>query len=241
MDRESDERGAARRVPRRRLGAPRLALHCLIALASGAAGADWSGGVEGGTVVRDGGSATRLSVSLVEDGRPLTHALRADWLRYDEGSGYRAAYVPRYWLSEALYLFGDLEARRDRPFGIEAGYRGIVGGGYRVLDTATQGLGVELGLGGRHTEFELGGEESEGLALARAAYRLTLVDDLRFGLDAEILQGETLGEVHAEASLAYRVPGGGAIRLGYRVRRLSRDGAPTIEDDAPSLSLTYGF
>ena len=225
-----------------------------LALASFPVAADWSGGVEGGTVVRDGGNASRLRLTLRNDARPFSQSLYADWLRYDDGSGYRVGYLPRYWLDEALYLFGEAELRADRPLGIERGLLGIAGAGYRLLDTATSGAGVELGLGARRIELDLDGEaggdvdgadgvetaETEALGLARAGLFHTLADTVRLELDVDLLQGERFGELAAEAGVAYRVSGG-AVRLGYRVRRLSRDDAPTLEDDGVTASFTYGF
>ena len=243
------ERPAARRALARLVACGALAVAASISPGAGidAARADWRVGAEGGTVVRDGGNATRLGVSLVEETRPLTHALRADWLRYGGGNGFHASYVPRWWFDRALYAFGQLEARTDPPLGIDSGVLGIAGVGYRVIDTPTRALGVEAGAGARRTEFEAdiagdadGFTDSEGLVLLRGDFRQRIVDGLRLTVDAEALRGETLGELRAELALAYRVAGG-AVRLGYRIRRLDRDGLPTLEDDAPSISFTVGF
>ena len=215
-------------------------------LASPGVFAEWRGGIEGGTVVRDGGNATRLGLRLANDERPLTHSLYADWLNYERGNGYRVGYLPRYWFDEALYLFGEAEGRVDRPLAIDRGLLLLGGVGYRVFDSAVAGLGIELGGGARSTRFEPsvgaaeGVEESEGLGLARVSAFRELADLVRLELDAETLQGARLGELRAEAALAYRVAGG-AIRLGYRVRRLSFEEADTLTDEETSVTFAYGF
>ena len=218
----------------------------LVAALSTAAGAEWSGGVEGGTVVSGGESATRIRGRLDEDSRPLTHALYADWLNYGGGSGYRVGYVPRYWFDEKLYLFGEAEGRVDRPLRIERGALLLGGVGYRLHDSADAGIGVELGAGGRSTEFEAlpgeteGAEESEGLAVARLSAFREVAERVRLELDLDALQGSTLGELRAEGGLAYRIAGG-AVRLGVRYRRLDVDGGEAIDDTETSVGFTYGF
>ena len=205
--------------------------------------AEWDGGVQGGAVVRDGESATRLRARLSNDARPLTHSLYAEWVNYRRGNGYRVGYTPRFWFDERLYAFAELEGRIDRPLLIERGLLLLGGVGYRVFDSATAGLGVEIGAGARDTRFETeagGGEESEALGLLRTDAFREIADLVRLELDAQLLQGENLGELRAEAALAYRV-GGGAVRVGYRLRRLSFDGGETIDDDDVSVSFTYGF
>lgn len=217
-----------------------------LSLLSAPALADWTGGIEGGTVSRGGENATRLRVRLEETARPLTQSLYAEWLSYADGSGYRAGYVPRYWFDPKLYAFAEAEGRVDRPLRIDRGARLLGGVGYRLHDDATTGLGIELGVGGRSTRFEPlpgeseGREDDEGLALVRVAAFRELAELIRLELDAEALQGTSLGEQRADASLAYRVAGG-AIRLGVRYARVSFDEGDAIDDTQRSVSFTYGF
>jgi len=221
-----------------------------LAAAASPAVADWTGGIEGGTVVRDGGNAVRLRLGLVNDDRPLSHNLYAEWLRYDDDNGYRVGYLPRFWVDERLYVFGELEGRVDRPLRIERQLLGVGGVGYSLYDSAERGLGAEVGAGVRSTRLEDESdtaaaaeeedEESEGVVVLRAAAFQKIADLLRLELEGDAVQGERYGELHAEAALAYRVPGG-AIKLGYRIRRLSFEDGPTLDDDDVSLAFTYGF
>ena len=62
--------------------------------------AQWSGGIEGGQVLRDDGTATRLRLRANNSSRPLSHFIYADWIRADTGGNiYEVGYRPRYWLS----------------------------------------------------------------------------------------------------------------------------------------------
>jgi len=231
---------------------PRLPTALLAGALAGAAvlvapplAADWRFGAEGGAVVRDGDSATRLRLTLDNADRPLTHSLYAEAVFYSEGNGTRVGYRPRFWFDDSLYAFGDAEARIDRPLLIDRGLLLIGGVGYRLIDTPTTAVGVEVGAGARSTRFETIADEdpvedTEGLVLLRADASRELADLLRIELDADVLQGETLGEIRAEVALSYRVSGG-AVRLGYRVRRLSFDGGATVDDDDFSVGFTYGF
>lgn len=208
--------------------------------------ADWDGGITGGTVIRDGSSATRLRLSLVQDERPLTHALYAEWIDYTEGSGYRLGYLPRFWVDEKLYLFGEGELRVDKPLGIESGYLAAGGVGYRLFDTAERSLDVEVGAGLRGTTFENpeGGDDndddSESIALARVRFDQRLFNRLRADADAFVIEGERVGEQAADVGITWLV-GDGGVRAGYQVRRLTQGDLPAITDDSTSLSLTYGF
>jgi len=65
--------------------------------------AQWNGGVEGGTVFRDGGTATRLR-------------LKAD----KSENIYEIGYRPRYWFTNKFYSFGEGSIRVDRPLLIDS-------------------------------------------------------------------------------------------------------------------------
>ena len=183
----------------------------LASLCPAVANAEWNGGVEGGTVVSDGESATRIRGRLDEDSRPLTHSLYADWLNYGGGNGYRVGYVPRYWFDEKLYLFGEAEGRVDRPLRIERGALLLGGVGYRLARQRRCRRSVwSSARAGEARTFEAlpgeteGAEESEGLAVARLSAFREVAERVRLELDLDALQGSTLGELRAEGGLAYQ-------------------------------------
>lgn len=222
-----------------------ITLASVMLISMPAALAEWDGDIEGGTVLRDGNSASRLRLSLNNDARPFTQSIQADWIRYRNGNGYRLGYLPRFWIDERLYLFGSAEYRVEQPLGIDRSYLASAGAGYRLFDTKTRQLGLEAGAGIRGTRFEGGtggsdAEDTEPFVQTRAYLVQTLLEQLRADADLSLIAGETIGEQQIDVGIAYRV-GGGAVRLGYRLRRLTRDDAPSIDDDSTSVSFVYGF
>jgi len=220
-------------------------LTCLLLACTSVASAEWDGDIEGGTVLRDGNNASRLRLSLNNDERPFTQSIQADWIRYRGGNGYRLGYLPRFWIDNQLYLFGSAEYRVEQPLDIDRSYLASVGAGYRLFDSKTRRLGLEAGIGYRGTRFESAletsdADQTEGFVQVRAYLVQTILEALRADADISLLEGESVGEQQVDVGVAYRV-GGGAVRLGYRVRRLTRDNAPSIEDDSFSIGFVYGF
>lgn len=203
--------------------------------------AEWTGGVEGGTVIRDDGSATRLRFKAANNSRPLSHYLYADWLRTDDGeNSYALGYNPRYWINQQLYAFGEARARVDKPLSIDSEQLFVAGVGYQVIASQTTSLWGEAGVGQRSTEFSDNSDNSEMLGIVRAGFYQVLADLLRFEADVDVVSGETLTETTAEAGVAIRVAGG-AMKLSYRTRQLKPDGGETVSDSDSFVSFTYGF
>jgi len=53
----------------------------LLLITASTASAEWQGGIEGGTEIRESGAATRLTLTLSNNVRPLSHHISADWIR----------------------------------------------------------------------------------------------------------------------------------------------------------------
>lgn len=211
--------------------------------------AEWSGGIEGGAVVRDGDNATRLRLKLSNNDRPLNHTIYADWYRTDNGdNSYEAGYIPRYWFDDRLYLFGEARYRVDKPLDIDRDILLIAGAGYQLIATADRLLWAEAGAGQRDTEF--GSQQGAGLtgdddnsytfALLRGGYTQIFAELIRFELKADALQGEDLSESTAEIGLSVNA-GGGAVKVSYRTRRLKINESPAVTDSDTVVSFDYGF
>lgn len=203
--------------------------------------AGWSGGVEGGTVIRDDGSATRLRLKAVNNARPLSHYLYVDWLRTENGdNSYKAGYIPRYWFTDLFYGFADISSRVDKPLGIDREQLYVAGVGVQLLANRYQSLWAQAGVGQRNTQFLNDLETDENLSLVQAGFNQVLADLIRFELDFDLINGEELTESTAEAGLSMRVPGG-SVKVSYRTRRLDPDGGETVEDSDTFFSFNYGF
>ncbi len=208
--------------------------------------AQWTGGIEGGTVFRDEGSATRLRLRAENQSRPLSHFVYVDWIRPDSGSNaFELGYRPRYWFSTQFYGFGEASIRTDRPILIDRQLLLIGGLGYSVISTPEQALFVEAGVGTRDTELvdiDNNPQEdlSETLTLLRAGYRQVLSDLFQLEFDVDVFDGESLRQTLLEAGISVRIPGG-AVKFSYRARRIEPDGGETLNDDDSFVSFTYGF
>ncbi len=212
--------------------------------------AQWNGGVEGGTVFRDGGTATRLRLKADKNVRPLSHFIYADWIRADGGENiYEIGYRPRYWFTNKFYSFGEGSIRVDRPLLIDSQTLIVGGIGYSLFSSPDKSLFVEAGLGARRTEFLesdglatglSGSDTNDTLSLLRASYRQILSDLLRLEFDLDFFDGDSLRQTVAEAGISARIPGG-AIKYSYRIRRVDPDDGASVEDDDSFVSFTYGF
>ncbi|MFK8081129.1 MAG: DUF481 domain-containing protein [Granulosicoccus sp.] len=205
--------------------------------------AQWTGGIEGGTVVRDAGNATRLRLVLRNDERPFSQYVYAEWLRSGtENNSYSAGYNPRYWFDNKYYTFGESQLRVDDFLGIDQEIGLVAGLGAQLLNKADQALFIELGVGGRTIEFD-GVDDSlnEALGLARLGYFRTLADVLK--LDVSLSSGlssEDVTEATGELGLSLRVPNG-VVRVAYRSRYLQVGDGESVTDDDSFVSFGYSF
>jgi len=207
----------------------------------GIAAAEWSGDIEGGTVVRDAGNSTRLRLTLANQARPFTQDIYVEWLRDTVGgNSYQTGYVPRYWVTDNLYGFGEARYRIDKPLQIDHELLLLAGIGARYLNTDEHTFFAELGAGTRSTTFESGLDSSEQLGIVRAGFFQEIAKKFRLELNANGVLGETIDEAQAEAGIALRVPGG-AVRYTYRTRLIKVGDHPSLTDSDSFVSFTYGF
>ena len=203
--------------------------------------AQWSGGIEGGQVLRDDGTATRLRLRANNSSRPLSHFIYADWIRADTGGNiFEVGYRPRYWFTNKFYTFGEGSVRVDRPLLIDNQQLILGGVGYRLFSAPGKFLYAEVGLGARTTEFIDGTDSDDSLGVLRAGYLQVLSELFRLEFDLDVIDGESLLQTTAEAGISVRIPGG-ALKYSYRFRRVDPENGDTVEDDDTFLSFSYGF
>lgn len=203
--------------------------------------ADWSGDVEGGTVVSSSGNQTRLRLTLSNDVRPFTHQIYAEWLRGAENAdGYQLGYNPRFWFRDNYYLFGEGRLRVDELFDIDRELLVLAGVGGQFLSSETQSLYAELGVGSQMVEFESDEETTRGLGIARLGFFKSLADAFKVDLELSGTVGDDISELKSEIGLSLRIPSG-AIRYAYRTRSFKVGDNETLTDDDSFISFTYGF
>lgn len=211
-------------------------------VAPASAQAQWTGGLEGGTVVRDGDSATRLRGHLSLNERPLSHYLYAEWYRSDNNS-YEIGYEPRYWFTDKLYTFGDGRVRLEKALGIDRDTLLIGGLGVQLIATDSQQLWVEAGLGYRMIDFtpQTGLEDAdEQVGTVRGGASQVVADLFKLQLDADVFSSPSYTQSQLEAGVSMRLAQG-AVKLSHRIRRVDIDGIDAVNDSDTAVSFTVGF
>ena len=205
--------------------------------------AQWTGGVEGGTVVQDAGNATRLRLVLRNNEKPLSHYLFAEWLRSvaDENS-YSVGYNPRYWFSAKYYLFGESEFGTDDIFSIEQEVTLVTGVGGQFINSESQGLYAEAGVGGRSIEFDDDDSaNTEALGVVRAGYYRTIAETVKLDVNVNGSRSDAdVSRANSEVGLALRISGG-SVRVAYRNRYIRVGDADLITDNDTYISYGYSF
>jgi len=205
--------------------------------------AEWTGGLEGSTVVRDAGNALRLRLVLQNNERPLSHYFFAEWLNGDEGGdGFLVGYNPRYWFNETYYAFAESDIRTDDTFGIDQEIKLIVGLGGELFRTEQQVVTAEIGVGGTSVRYTDDDESSQrALGLGKLRYFRTLADTVKLDLSTQASRSDQqVTEASYEAGLSLRLTTG-AVRLSYRSRYLKVGDAEAITDKDSFVSFGYSF
>lgn len=215
---------------------------CGTLLAPSWAHAEWSGGIQGGAVIRDGEQSNRIRLSLTNNTRPFSQFIYADWILNSGSDSYEVGYRPRYWFNEKVYALGELTYRTDPVLEIDRETTEAIGVGYQFFQTSEQSAFVEIAAGARQLTFTLPGLEdvSEPFGRARANYSRTLTDIARFRLDLGTIVSERAQESSAEVGVTVKL-GTIAVSVGYRVIDQRIEGLPAITDDTTTLSFSYAL
>jgi len=210
-------------------------------LVSGPSQAEWTGGVEGGTEVSDAGSTTRLRFRAINDIRPLSHSVYAEWLRDNDGNNsYEIGYVPRYWFTEVVYAFGDARLGVNKALQIDASRYLVAGVGAEPVRSENTSVYAEIGVGTQEFEFASGTETSESIAVARAAAIHSPVENVQLSAEFDASKGEDVDQAEFETGISLAVPTG-SIRYSYRKQWLRIGDGDTIEEGKSFFSYSFGF
>ena len=146
-------------------------------------------------------------------------------------------------LNDRSYLFGLGYYQYDDDGALE--HDAFLGGGYgyRFINTPTQTLRAQIGLGARYSKDILGEEETEPAAIASARYFRQLTPTVSLSDDLDVIYSE-------EADLAVRndlgvnlgIGANSAARVAY-VTDYNADVPEGVDntDNRLKVSLVYGF
>jgi hypothetical protein len=217
----------------------------LLLITASTASAEWQGGIEGGTEIRESGAATRLTLTLSNNVRPLSHHISADWIRdASGGNGYRIGYLPRYWITDTIYGFAEGRYRVDEPIGITGEARLLTGAGLLWTPAKNAVVSAEAAIGGRRLELDniFGNDtvESEALGVLRAGASISLLGAVKLDTTADIAGSADRVDGITEAGISVLIPGG-SLRYAVQSRWLNIDGGDTTRVSESFISYGYRF
>jgi putative salt-induced outer membrane protein len=175
------------------------------------------------------------------------HLLQAAAISASENEVTTAEAYDLGWKSERKitdhdFLFGRLQWRKDNFGAYDTQFSQTVGYGRRLLDNNKHKLNVELGVGARQSELQLGGDDSETIFTAGGYYTLTLSETAEFrqALRTEVGDENTYSE--SATALSAKLFGDLALVASYTIKNNS-DVPPLVEktDTYTALSLEYIF
>lgn len=208
----------------------------------GSAFAQWTGGVEGGTVIRDGQNATQLRLRASLDERPLSHYVYAEWVR-SSVSSYEFGYKPRFWFNDSLYAFGEGSYRLDKRLNSGSASAVLGGVGLSLISTRERQAWVEGGVGYRYTHYDddVGLEDfGERVGLLRGAGSQILSDLFKLEIDGSFTTSPEYLQAQLETGVSMRLSQG-AVKVSHRIRRTEIGSNTQIDDSDTAVAFTVGF
>ncbi len=210
----------------------------------------WSGKATLGYLATSGNTENSTLNTGVEVGYKAgkwAHLLSASAVNASEDDSTTAEAYDLGWKSErnitdADFLFGRLDWRKDRFGGFDTQFSQTVGYGRRLIDTDKHKLNAEIGAGARQSETQLGVTEDETVFRGGMYYKWLISETSEFRQDVTAEGGEDNTYVESVSALSAKVFGDVALVASFTVKH-NTDVAPTLEktDTYTALSLEYAF
>jgi len=155
---------------------------------------------------------------------------------------YAAGWKSERQLSEANFLFGRLNWRKDRFSGYDTQFSQTVGYGRRFIDSETHSLNGEIGAGLRQSELADGTNEDETVLTGALRYTWAISETAGFRQDLLIEAGSENTYLESVTALSARLVGKLALVASYRIQNNSEVPAGTEKTDTfTALSFEYAF
>lgn len=210
----------------------------------------WEGNVEGGLMVQTGNSENENlngAFELKKEIDKWTHTIKAsaannssDDVRSAEE--YRASVKSDYGLSPTDYVFGEIDAVKDRYSGYEYRVSEYLGYGHKYYNTDELKLSAEAGLGLQQSQPE--GQDSENNFVQKIA------GDLEWAINENLTLEQELSVEHAsgvffsisDTALRTKISEELALKVGYNMEHIS-DVPPGTEklDTKATVNVLYEF
>lgn len=145
-------------------------------------------------------------------------------------------------LTEKDFLFGRLTWRKDNFGAYDTQFSQTVGYGRRLIENDKHTLNVELGVGARQSELQLGGKEDETIFTAGGFYTLTLSETAEFQQNLTAASGSDNTYIESYSAVKATLLGDLALVASYTIKHNTDVPAATEETDTyTALSLEYAF
>lgn len=155
---------------------------------------------------------------------------------------YALGWKSEYHWTEANYLFGRVDWRKDRFSGYDQQLSETIGYGRRLIDTGTHVLNAEIGAGLRQSDLADGTSEDEAILRAGIDYLWQFSETAQFTQVLAVESGSENTYLESVSALTARLVGSLAMVASYTIRNNS-DVPLGLEktDTFTALSLEYTF
>lgn len=210
----------------------------------------WSGKATLGYLATSGNtenSTLNTGVQVGYTAGQWAHLLTAAAISASENEVTTAEAYDLGWKSERKisdhdFLFARLAWRKDNFGAYDTQFAQTVGYGRRLIEKKAHKLNVELGVGARQSEFQLGGTENETIFTAGGYYRWQMSETAEFRQDLTVEAGNENTHMESVTALSARIVGDLALVASYTIKNNSEVPALTEKTDTYSaLSLEYAF
>jgi putative salt-induced outer membrane protein len=175
------------------------------------------------------------------------HLLQAAAITASEDEVTTAEAYDLGWKSERKitdhdFLFGRLQWRKDNFGAYDTQFSQTLGYGRRLIDGKKHKLNVELGLGARQSELQLGGKEDETIFTVGGYYTWSISETAEFRQSLKTEAGDENTYTESVSALSAKLFGDLALVASYTIKNNS-DVPPLTEktDTYTALSLEYVF
>jgi putative salt-induced outer membrane protein len=210
----------------------------------------WSGNIKFGYIATSGNTENESMNSGFEinytrglwEHQAMAAAIYSAESKITTAEAYDFGWKSARNLTDADFLFGRLDWRKDRFNSITEQFSQTVGYGRRLIDREKHTLNGELGIGARQSDLADGTDESDTIYTGRLTYGWKISETAGFGQSLLVEAGDSNTFTESVTDLRAQLLGSLALVVSYTIRRNS-DVLPGTEktDTRTAISLEYGF
>lgn len=155
---------------------------------------------------------------------------------------YMATWKSEYNLSEDSYVYGRLRWHKDKFSGYDQQITETFGYGRRLLQTDTQLLKAEVGIGLRQSDLRDGTAEDETILRGALDYEWQFSETAEFSQDVNVESGSENTFIESVSAVKAKLVGDLALALTYTVHHNTEVPAGSEKTDTfTAISLEYSF